>query len=73
MQFQFLAAAERDLDAEFRADVAHLYALGPPAIEELLAEIGAAFTIRSEIEARLREYRRFDPEVVAAVLGGRWQ
>jgi hypothetical protein len=60
-----------DLEREFRHDVAHLHALGPRAIAELLAELGAARMVRTEIEVLLRKYRRLDPAVVAA-LGGRW-
>ena len=60
-----------DLEREFRRDVAHLYALGPRAIAELLTELGAARMLRIEIEVLLRKYRRLDPAALAA-LGGRW-
>jgi hypothetical protein len=62
-----------DLEVEFRANVTHLHALGPRAIGELLAELGACLIIRTEIEILLRRYRRLDPAVVALVGGRHWQ
>jgi hypothetical protein len=59
-----------DLDAELRRNIAHLH-VGPRALGELLAELGASRTVRTEIEILLRRHRRFGPEAVAAH-GGRW-
>jgi hypothetical protein len=61
------------LEIEFRANVEHLCRLGPRAVAEFLAELGAVFLDCTEIETGLRRYRRLDPEKVTLVGGRRWQ
>ena len=60
------------LEVAFTQDVAHLYALGPRSIGELLTE-GARLTVCTEIEILLRGYRRLDLATVAQLGGRSWQ
>jgi len=67
-----LAGAAIDLrDARFRRDVERLHLLGPRSIYELLAELGAARLLRTEIEALVARYVALDPAAVPAVGGKR--
>lgn len=43
-------------DLKFRRDVQHLHDLGPRAVAELLAGIGERYSIRLDIERRLKQY-----------------
>lgn len=54
----------------FRRGSEHMHRLGPRAIAELLAEIGAAHGITGDVLERLEAWRRLRPETLAAVLGG---
>lgn len=58
-------AAQRDL--RFRRDVQRLHALGPRAIYEMLAELGARRLLRTELEELVGLYAaRLGPQVVRA-------
>jgi hypothetical protein len=59
------------LEVEFRRNVTHLHALGPGAVGELLAELGARFLICTEIETLLRRYRRLDL-ITVVLIGARY-
>ena len=61
-------ADQRDL--RFRHGVARLHALGPRAVYELLAELGAKRLLRTEIEALVGYYADLDPERVRAFGAG---
>ena len=54
-------------DVRFQRDVQALWSLGPRAIAEFLAELGAERLVRTEIEAKLRRYRRATPAVARGV------
>jgi len=51
-------------ELRFRRNVERLQKLGPRAIGELLAEIGAAYSIRTDVENRLERYAVLTPEQV---------
>ena len=59
-------------DERFRRDIAAMHHLGPRALYELLAELGARFTIYTEIEALVARYARLDPAALAAAGGDQW-
>ena len=54
-------------DLQFRRDVVRLYELGPRAVYELLAEVGARRLCRTEIEGLAAYYAQLDPETARAV------
>jgi hypothetical protein len=54
-------------DQRFYRDVARLHALGPRALYELLAELGAKRLLRTEIEALVAHYAAPGPELVRAL------
>ena len=51
----------------YRRRVQRLWRLGPRAIAELLAEIGAERSIRTTIDEKLERYTGFEPAVLRAV------
>jgi hypothetical protein len=60
-------------EARFRRAVDRLVALGPRAVAEFIAELGARFFIRTAIDLRLAEYAaRLSPELLAAASGDRF-
>lgn len=73
--FQHVGAvtAEVVADLRFRRQVEHLHRLGPRAIGELLAELGAERSIMTVIEQKLDAYAELDPEALEATGGdGFW-
>ncbi len=56
----------------FRRQVEHLYGLGPRAVGELLAEIGAERSIRTVIDRKLNKYAQLRPEALRAAGGDRF-
>jgi hypothetical protein len=57
-------------DVKFAHQIERLHRLGPRAVAELLAEIGARHLIRQPIEATVERYvARLDPEMLAATGG----
>lgn len=59
-------------DVKFVRQIERLHRLGPRAIAELLAEIGARHLIRQPIEATVERYvERLDREMLAAASGDR--
>ena len=67
-------AAEIVAGIRFRHHVEHLHCLGPRAVGELLAELGAERAVRTVIDDKLKRYAELDPKVVAATGGdGFWQ
>jgi hypothetical protein len=69
-----LRTAAIDLsEIRFARAVARLHRLGPRAVHELLAELGTARMIRTEIEAIVARYlARLDPDTLHAVGGDRF-
>ncbi len=67
-------AAEIVADLRFRRQVLRLHRLGPRAMAELLAEIGAERSITTIIDQKLDTYTELDPETLE-VTGGNdfWQ
>lgn len=59
-------------DRRFERNVARLCELGPRAVGELLAELGASSLRMTEIEATLARYARLDPVVVRDLDGDRF-
>ncbi len=55
-------------DLRFRRQVARLYELGPRAVAEFLAELGAERLLTSLIEEKLSEYTGFPTAL--AITGG---
>jgi hypothetical protein len=47
--------------------VRHLHRFGERAVDELLAELGVAHGIETDILTRLEQYGRLDPALVAAL------
>ncbi len=67
-------AAEVVADLRFRHQVLRLHRLGPRAVAELLAEIGAERSIQTVIDKKLDTYAELDPEALEATGGdGFWQ
>lgn len=67
-------AAEIVADLWFRRQIENLHRLGPRAVGELLAEIGAERSIQTVIDKKLDRYAQLDPEALeAAGAGGFWQ
>jgi hypothetical protein len=55
-------------DIRFRRAVTQLHALGPRVVAELLAEIAAAYLLRTPIEAMVERYiGRLDPATTRAI------
>ncbi len=69
--FRYIGSLAADLVANprFRRQVEHLHSLGPRAIAELLAEIGAERGIRTIIDRKLDQYSRLRPEALKATGG----
>lgn len=57
------------LDVRFARSCERLHALGPRALGEFLAELGAKHLIRHPIEEQLARYATLDPAILKA-LGG---
>ena len=57
-------AAEIVADIRFRHHVEYLHRLGPRAVGELLAEIGAERGIRTVIDDKIAQYAELDPATV---------
>jgi hypothetical protein len=62
--------AEIVADARFNRMVERVYRHGPRVIAELLAEIGAAYMNRTDIERRLERYAGLDPAALELTGGG---
>jgi len=56
----------------FRHQVQHLHHLGPRAVGEFLAEIGAERSIQTVIEEKLDTYVELDPETLEVAGGDRF-
>jgi hypothetical protein len=56
-------------ELRFRRDVERLHRLGPRAIYELLSELGARYTQRTEIERLVGRYSRIDPLALRLAVG----
>ncbi len=65
-------AADLVGNPRFRRQVEHLYSLGPRAIAELLAEIGAERGIRTVIDQKLDRFCQLRPEALSAAGGDRF-
>lgn len=59
-------------DLRFRRDVETVYRLGPRAVAELLAEIGAERSIQTLIEQKTASYAAIDPHALAELGGDRF-
>jgi hypothetical protein len=59
-------------ELRFERNVQLLHDLGARAVFELLRELAAARSIRSEIEALVERYGRLDAEIVRAIGGDRF-
>lgn len=59
-------------DYQFRRDVVRLHSLGPRALAEFLAELGADTFRMTDIERRLSRYAGMDPAAVRVVGGDRF-
>ena len=62
-------AAEVVADMRFRHQVLRLHRLGPRAVGELLAELGAERGIRTIVDRKLDTYAGLDPEALE-ITGG---
>ena len=67
-----LAAADVVADLRFRRQVERLHHLGPRAVAELLAEIGAERGITTIVDRKLDRYAEIDPAAIEAVGGERF-
>ncbi len=56
-------------ELRFQRHVEYLHRVGPRALGEFLAEIGATRSCRTEIDRRLARYANLNPEILRA-LGG---
>ncbi len=56
----------------FRRQVEHLHGLGPRAVGELLAEIGAERSIRTVIDRKLDKYSQLEPHSINMAGGDRF-
>ena len=72
--FRHIGSLTADLVANprFRRQVEHLHRLGPRAVGELLAEIGAERGIRTIIDRKLDQYSRLEPDSINAAGGDRF-
>lgn len=59
-------------DLRFQRNVKALHSLGPRAVGEFLAEVGADRSIQTLIEQKLQRYAELTPEQVEAVSAGDW-
>ena len=59
-------------DLRFRRQVERVHALGPRAVAELLAEIGAERAIQTIIDTKLDRYAKLDPAAIEAAGGDRF-
>jgi hypothetical protein len=59
-------------DLQLRRNVERLYRLGPRLVLELLAELGAEYLIRAEIETKVARYAALDPTALALAGGDRF-
>ena len=67
-------AAEAVANMRFRHRVQHLHRLGPRAVGELLAELGAERSIMTLIDQKLDTYAELEPETLEVTGGdGFWQ
>ena len=57
---------------KFRRQIEHLHSLGPRAVGELLAEIGAERSIQTVIDQKLDRYVGLGTEALEATGGGRF-
>ena len=66
--FRHIGSLAADLVASprFQRQVEHLHSLGPRAIAELLAEIGAERNFRTVIDQKLDRYSQIKPESLSA-------
>lgn len=62
-------AAEIVADLRFRRQVEHLHSLGPRAVAELLAHLGAKHSIQTSIEQTVEHFAELEPEALE-VAGG---
>ena len=62
-------AAKTVADMKFRRRVERLHKLGPRAVGELLAELGAERSIVTIIDRKIDTYLELDPEVLEAAGG----
>ena len=62
-------AAQVVADLRFRRQVLRLHRLGPRAIAEFLAEIGAERAVMTVIDQKLDTYAELDPETLEVVGG----
>ncbi len=69
--FRHIGSLAADLVAnlQYRRQVEHLHSLGPRAVAELLAEIGAERNIRTVIDQKLDRYSQIKPESLSAAGG----
>ena len=67
-----LVAADAVADLRFRRRVERLHRLGPRAVGELLAELGAELSITSIIDQKLDTYADLDAEDIEATGGNRF-
>ena len=67
-----MVAADIVADLRFRRRVERLHRLGPRAVAELLAEIGAERSITTTINQKLDRYTELDPAALEAAGGDFW-
>ena len=65
-------AAEVVADFRFRRKVQRIYKLGPRAVGELLAEIGAERSITTIIDQALDRYTELDPAAIESAGGDKF-
>ena len=64
-----MVAADVVADVKFRRQVEHLHRLGPRAVAELLAEIGAECSIMTLVDQKLTTYTGLNPTALEAAGG----
>ena len=67
-----LVAADVVADLRFRRQVERLHRLGPRAVAELLAEIGAERSITTIVDRKLDRYTDLDPAALEATGGDKF-
>ncbi len=65
-------AADVVADLRFRRKVQRLHNLGPRAVGELLAEVGAERGVQTIIEQKLDRYAEIDPDALEAAGGDKF-
>ena len=72
--FRHIGSLTADIAANlrFRRQVEHLHGLGPRAVGELLAEIGAERSIQTVIDRKLDRYSQLKPGALSAAGGDRF-